>query len=97
MRLQKHKKIKQPVGGAQPFRLPVLTCIRCGHAWHTKTNRRPIRCAKCKSPYWDREREMSQVVVLEDADRTLVESAENEGLAVQADTEEVTIDKGEPQ
>lgn len=30
-------------------------CKRCGHEWATK-NPRPLRCASCKTPYWDRER-----------------------------------------
>ena len=58
--------------GALPYRLPTLKCLRCGHEWHPKSNRRPVRCAKCKSPYWDRERELVQQV----------EAAENERLAV---------------
>ena len=79
MKLLKHKK-KDPAGGAQPYRLPTLTCMRCGHSWHPKMNRRPIRCAKCKSPYWERERELSKQV----------EAAENEGLAVEVKTEEAS-------
>jgi predicted Zn-ribbon and HTH transcriptional regulator len=31
-------------------------CERCGHEWVAKTERRPIICPKCKSPYWDRPR-----------------------------------------
>ncbi len=31
-------------------------CERCGHIWVPKTDRRPIICPKCKSPYWDRAR-----------------------------------------
>ena len=30
-----------------------LTCLRCGHQWESD-NIHPTRCAKCKSPYWDR-------------------------------------------
>jgi hypothetical protein len=79
MRLhRKRKKVDGVVAGAQPFRLPTLKCRRCGHEWHPKTNRRPVRCAKCKSPYWDRERE--KVV---ETERQQVEAAENEGLAVE--------------
>ena len=28
-------------------------CCRCGHAWRSRRGK-PLRCAKCKSPYWDR-------------------------------------------
>lgn len=31
----------------------LLTCLRCGWKWFGKN---PVRCAKCKSPYWNRER-----------------------------------------
>ena len=26
-------------------------CLRCGHRWASR-RAKPIRCAKCKSPYW---------------------------------------------
>lgn len=29
-------------------------CERCGHKWDTL--KVPIRCAKCKSPYWNVKR-----------------------------------------
>ncbi len=34
--------------------LPKYTCLRCGHAWHPRKEERPVCCARCKSPYWDR-------------------------------------------
>jgi transposase-like protein len=30
-----------------------LTCLRCRHEWDSN-NPHPTRCAKCKSPYWDK-------------------------------------------
>ena len=33
---------------------PVWICGQCKHEWRSKDNKKPIRCAKCKSPYWDR-------------------------------------------
>lgn len=27
-------------------------CLRCNHEWASK-NPHPIRCAKCKTPYWN--------------------------------------------
>jgi rubredoxin len=32
-----------------------LKCLRCGHEWGSD-NPHPVRCAKCKSPYWDKEK-----------------------------------------
>lgn len=33
-------------------------CRRCGHTWVPREAAQPPRvCPKCKSPYWDRERE----------------------------------------
>ncbi len=32
-------------------------CKRCGHDWTPRKEGRPIRCGKCKSPYWDQERQ----------------------------------------
>ena len=37
------------------IKLPVFTCKRCGHKWHPRKERKPICCARCKSPYWDIE------------------------------------------
>ena len=31
----------------------VWKCDRCGHEWLSRDNERPLRCASCKSPYWD--------------------------------------------
>jgi predicted Zn-ribbon and HTH transcriptional regulator len=33
------------------------TCLRCGYEWHPRSQRTPIVCPKCRSPYWNRERE----------------------------------------
>jgi hypothetical protein len=29
-------------------------CDVCGHEWISRTDAKPARCGKCKSPYWDR-------------------------------------------
>lgn len=31
-------------------------CSRCGYKWLAKNSSKPIRCAKCGSPYWDKEK-----------------------------------------
>lgn len=36
--------------------LPTLECKRCGHQWYPKRPVLPIRCAKCKTPYWSIQR-----------------------------------------
>ena len=33
-----------------------LQCLRCGHEWNTRTERKPVQCPRCKSPAWDRNR-----------------------------------------
>ena len=30
-------------------------CTRCGHEWSSK-DETPLRCAGCKTPYWNREK-----------------------------------------
>ena len=30
-------------------------CLRCGKVWDS-LNPHPLRCGKCKSPYWDKEK-----------------------------------------
>lgn len=37
---------------------PVIhKCLRCGWEWASR-NPHPVRCAKCKTPYWDKERKV---------------------------------------
>jgi hypothetical protein len=31
----------------------VCDCLRCGHSWVKRVPGRPVRCPKCKQPYWD--------------------------------------------
>lgn len=31
-----------------------LACLRCGHTWLPRSERAPVRCPRCKSPYWNR-------------------------------------------
>lgn len=34
--------------------MPLLkySCLRCDHAWHPRTNKKPTVCPKCHSPYY---------------------------------------------
>ena len=43
--------------------MELKTCKRCGEVWFFHGSGRPLRCGKCKSPYWDRERRDEAVVV----------------------------------
>ena len=40
--------------GLNTIKTGTYECLRCGHKWQAKDGTRPLRCAKCKSPYWDR-------------------------------------------
>jgi PHP family Zn ribbon phosphoesterase len=40
-----------------------LICERCKHKWVSgDQDNRPAVCPKCKSPYWDRERGVKEVI-----------------------------------
>ena len=36
--------------------IEINKCKRCGHEWANRGGKKPLRCGKCKTPYWDRER-----------------------------------------
>ena len=36
--------------------MEIKVCVRCGKEWCYRGIGRPVRCGKCKSPYWDKER-----------------------------------------
>jgi Zn finger protein HypA/HybF involved in hydrogenase expression len=38
------------------IKLHELECKRCGHKWNPR-KKEVIICPKCKSPYWNREKE----------------------------------------
>ena len=33
-------------------------CARCGHEWVPRKDEQPRVCPRCKSPFWDRERQL---------------------------------------
>jgi len=35
-------------------------CERCGREWIPRKEGKPIVCPKCKSPYWDKPREIKK-------------------------------------
>ena len=38
----------------------IIKCLRCDHEWASR-NLHPIRCAKCKTPYWNIPKKVSHV------------------------------------
>jgi len=34
-------------------------CERCGHEWIARIKEDPVICPKCKSPYWNRAKKVS--------------------------------------
>lgn len=35
----------------------INVCARCGYEWaQRKDDEKPLRCAGCRSPYWDKEK-----------------------------------------
>lgn len=44
-------------GQSVEITLPVFECLRCTHHWHPKKPEKPVCCAFCKSPYWDKQPE----------------------------------------
>lgn len=38
------------------YKLPVCLCKRCGYTWSPRTNDKPLRCPKCGTAYWNRDR-----------------------------------------
>ena len=48
--------------------IPMCECKRCGHRWLIRV-KDPKTCPKCKSPYWNKERQ-----------RAFKESAEGRGV-----------------
>ena len=34
----------------------IWKCDRCDHEWLSRDGDTPLRCARCKSPYWNKPR-----------------------------------------
>lgn len=37
-----------------------LHCLRCGHTWLPRSDKKPKWCPNCNSPYWDKPRQKSE-------------------------------------
>lgn len=46
------------------IKLPTMKCKRCGHEWYPKREEMPIRCAKCKTPYWNIPRVVKTALII---------------------------------
>lgn len=57
---ERHREIGNLVKYSLPSRparpMTIFTCKACGMEWCFRGVGSPLRCGKCKSPYWDRER-----------------------------------------
>lgn len=40
-----------------------LTCLRCDHRWWPRSPKQLVRCPKCTSPYWNRQRLRTKATV----------------------------------
>ena len=40
----------------------VWKCYKCDHEWLSRDGEKPLRCAKCKSVYWDRNPKKIKVI-----------------------------------
>ena len=38
--------------------IPYLKCNRCGHTWIPRSPNLPRVCARCNSPYWNKDRKL---------------------------------------
>lgn len=42
---------------AKVLKLHKWKCLRCGHEWTPRQEMRPRICPKCKTAYWDRQKQ----------------------------------------
>lgn len=59
-RLRADAAIKGALASGKPDS-PVLqqqTCLRCANIWWPRRPQKPLRCPRCKSPYWHRPRKL---------------------------------------
>ena len=48
--------------GSETKMLQRQTCQRCGKTWWPRQSDKPVRCPRCKSPYWDKPRRIKGAV-----------------------------------
>lgn len=45
---------------SKEIKMDTYKCKRCMHNWYPRKQGIPVICPKCKSPYWDKERILSE-------------------------------------
>jgi DNA-directed RNA polymerase subunit RPC12/RpoP len=48
--------------GCETKTLQRQACQRCGKNWWPRQSTKPARCPRCKSPYWDKQRQIKGAV-----------------------------------
>ena len=56
------RRVLANVSGEEAVLRPCI-CLRCGNQWWPRQLQPPRRCAKCKSPYWSRPKEVKQKIL----------------------------------
>ena len=56
------RRVLARVTGEEPALRPCV-CLRCGNQWWPRQLQPPRRCAKCKSPYWNRPKEVKTKIL----------------------------------
>ncbi len=41
-------------------KIEIKKCLRCNYRWWPRKPGRPLTCPKCRSPYWDKERQIKK-------------------------------------
>ena len=49
-------------GSPESAVLQQQTCLRCGNTWWPRRPTKPLRCPRCKSPYWARPRQVKRAL-----------------------------------
>lgn len=65
------------------------SCDVCGWRWSSRTDRKPLRCAKCKTPYWDKSQVAAKGVGFE----PIVDAIKRIGLEVKNEVPNASHDK----
>lgn len=42
------------------MKLKKHNCKRCNHSWLPRKESKPVVCPSCRSPYWDKERQVKK-------------------------------------
>jgi len=48
------------VNGGKDMKLMRYKCLRCNHEWIPRKDETPVVCSKCKSPYWNKAKQIKE-------------------------------------